>query len=85
MNLLNPAEALDLRPYYLTHLIPQKQGMHFGELIAMLRIEEALHLIKDGCKISSAALYAGFPSMRAFNRAFQKQYGKSPSEYPALK
>ena len=85
INLTNTAEALGLSPYYLSHLIPKKYGMHFGELIALLRIEEALRLIKDGCKISSAALYAGFPSVRAFNRAFQKQYGKSPSEYLGFK
>lgn len=85
ISLSTAAEALELSPYYLSHLIPQKYGMHFSELIAMLRLDEAIRLIKDGQKISNAARFAGFPNIRSFNRAFRKQYNETPSAYLGLR
>lgn len=84
ISLSTAAKALNLSPYYLSHLIPQKYGMHFSELIATLRLDEAIRLIKDGQKISRAADLAGFPNIRSFNRAFQKQYNASPTNYLGL-
>lgn len=85
ITLTSAAEALDLSPYYLSHLLPQKYGIRFNELISALRLEEAVLLIHNGQKISSAAQNAGFSTVRAFNRAFQRQYGTSPTVYLGLR
>ena len=85
ITLTSAAQALGLSPYYLSHLIPQKYGIRFNELILTLRLEESVRLIQKGEKVSSAALLAGFPSIRAFHRAFHDRHGKTPTVYLGLK
>lgn len=57
-------------------------GISFGKYLVMLRLREAISLMKKGEKsIASCALESGFGSVRSFYRAFNEEYGCSPKEF----
>ncbi|MDR1225028.1 MAG: response regulator [Tannerella sp.] len=52
------------------------------DFIRMARLKKAVHLMQSGEKrISEIAYRVGFSSPTYFSTSFQKQYGKSPSEF----
>ena len=52
------------------------------DFIRMARLKKAVQLMQDGEKrISEIAFVVGFSSPAYFSTCFQKQYGKSPSEF----
>ncbi len=55
----------------------------FNELINTFRVKAAMSKLRagDGRKILAIALESGFSSLSAFNRAFRKETGMSPSQF----
>ena len=67
---------------YLSKNFQTTFGISFGKYLMMLRLKEALSLMKKGeHSISACALESGFGSVRSFYRAFNEEYGCSPKEY----
>ncbi len=53
-----------------------------NELISVARLKQAADLmLQDDYRIYEVSDMAGFSSAKVFSRAFQKQFGQSPSEY----
>ncbi len=69
----------------ISQVTNQNSGLNFPDFINTFRIEKAMELlpvnIRKGFTISSVAFDCGFNSLSAFNRAFKKTTGKTPSEY----
>ncbi len=69
----------------LSQVINQNAHSNFRDFINSFRIEEAQIQIdlkvKKGFTIASVAYDCGFNSLSAFNRAFKKVAGQTPSEY----
>lgn len=67
---------------YLSKYIKKKTGKNFMNVVTEVRLTHALadmmHTSKTFMKI---ALDSGFPNTVAFNKAFKKAYGMTPSEY----
>jgi AraC-like DNA-binding protein len=71
--------------YVVSKVINEKSGYTFFDWIAYLRVEEARKLLLDpktgNYTIEQIAEEVGYNSKSAFNKAFKKFTGKTPSEY----
>ncbi|NLJ44274.1 MAG: AraC family transcriptional regulator [Bacteroidales bacterium] len=71
--------------HHVSQVINEKLGKNFFELLAYYRIEKAKDILKSdkGAKITIEELseLVGYNSKTAFNNAFRKLTGKTPSEF----
>jgi AraC-like DNA-binding protein len=85
LTLLSLAEKLNITPHQLSWIINDKMDQSFSTLINRYRIEEVKKRLTDGTKNDSTilqmALDSGFSTKTAFNRAFKKFTGLTPSQY----
>ena len=67
---------------YLSKFFIANVGISFNEYVNQLRISHACYLLSstDG-SILTIAEAAGFPSLRTFNRNFQRHTGQTPRQY----
>lgn len=79
------ADKLKLNKSYLSRLINTELGKNFSDYVNELRVEEAKSYIENPefrhYTLVSIGLEAGFNSKSAFNLAFKKFTGLTPSEY----
>lgn len=85
MNLItleSAAGMVYLNPGYLSHLFKAVIGMNFVQYLTMIRIEQAMKLLKDcNYKVYEVGGMVGYENPRYFARVFRKQTGLSPYEY----
>lgn len=85
LTLYRLADQLNLPAYQLSQHINQHSGSNFFDFVNQYRIEEVKRQIKAGQArhktLLAIALDSGFNSKAAFNRAFKKFTGITPSEY----
>lgn len=79
------AEKLEMRSDVLSRLINEKFEKNFNDFINSYRIQTAQRLLSDpeqaNAKIAGVAIDCGFKSISAFNTAFKKSVGTTPSQY----
>lgn len=79
------AEKLEIRPDVLSRLINEKFEKNFNDFINSYRIQSAKQMLSDpghaNAKIAGVAIDCGFKSISAFNTAFKKSVGTTPSQY----
>ena len=79
------SEKSGIQPHYLSQIINEKMNKNFITLINGYRVEEAKKRLVDPrdrhLSILGIAFDVGFNSKAAFNRAFKKHAGMTPSEY----
>jgi AraC-like DNA-binding protein/ligand-binding sensor protein len=76
------AKASGASMFHFCTLFHQATGLTFSDYVARSRIEDARMLLSDPRRrMSEVAYEAGFQSMTAFNRAFRRIVGQSPTEY----
>ena len=76
------AKASGASMFHFCTLFHQATGLTFSDYVARSRIEDARVLLCDPRRrMSEVAYEAGFQSMTAFNRAFRRIVGQSPTEY----
>jgi AraC family transcriptional regulator of adaptative response / DNA-3-methyladenine glycosylase II len=74
------AERLGIGPRHLHRLFMQHLGASPIDVAQMARIEFAKRLIDDtALPMTDVALASGFRSVRRFNAAFQRAYGRPPT------
>jgi AraC-like DNA-binding protein/ligand-binding sensor protein len=82
VSLSSAAKAAGASMFHFCTLFHQTTGLKFSDYVARSRIENARVLLCDPrrrmCEVASEA---GFQSMTAFNRAFRRVVGQSPTEY----
>ena len=83
LTILDLAELTNIPPRYLSQIINTKLSLNFYEFVNKYRIEECIKLFKEesaeNYTILALALESGFQSKTAFNTAFKKFTGKTPS------
>ena len=78
------SEELHMSKYYISHLFSSGFHMKFNDYINSLRVSAACrYLCNTDKSMTEISEIVGFGTPRTFNRAFLKQFGKSPSEYRA--
>jgi len=79
------SNVLSIPPYHLSQVINEKLKKNFNDLVNSYRIEDAKEKLKDisnnNLTILEIAFDVGFNSKTAFNRAFKKQTGMTPSQF----
>lgn len=83
ISLAKIAKSLNTTTHALSQVINENYHKTFFELIGQFRIEESMGLLKNEpeTKISDIAFDVGYNSLSAFNTAFKKVSGKTPSNY----
>jgi AraC-like DNA-binding protein len=85
ITLQDVAEKMNEQPRYISQVINELLGQNFIDFVNSYRIEEAKKLLIDSkfqhYSIHGIMLEVGFNSKSAFNNAFKKQTGFTPSEY----
>lgn len=77
------AKQLAVSPHHLSQILNESLGQSFFDFTAQYRVQEAQRLLleKDNVKIEEIAEMVGYNSKSAFNTAFKKITGLSPSEF----
>ena len=85
LNLLKLAEAVGLSGHQLSYLLNNGFGVNFFQFVNGYRVQEAKVLLSDPDKshlsMLGIAFESGFNSKTAFNTAFKKLTGLSPSAF----
>ena len=81
------SKELSISPHLLSQLINEHFSNNFNDFINNYRIDEAKRLLGNpefnNLTIASIAYDSGFNTLSAFNAAFKKFTGKTPSQYKA--
>ncbi len=79
------SEHFDIHPKFLSQIINSQIGHNFYDFVNYYRIEEAKMIMTNNTDEKMTILEilyeVGFNSKSAFNNAFKKNTGKTPSEY----
>jgi AraC-like DNA-binding protein len=79
------AKKIGESPHHVSQVINEKLDKGFFELLAWYRIEEAKKIITDDHQskltVEEVSEMVGYNSKTAFNNAFKKLSGKTPSEF----
>ena len=76
------ADNVFLSPVYISRLIKENTGKNYVALIAELRIERAVELLKNTeLYVYEVAEQVGYNNLKYFYKVFRKVTGKSPNDY----
>ena len=75
------SRELYLNKYYIAHLIQEKTGMSLHQYITKKRLAACVDAMQGTETIGEICTQFGFLNYSSFYRAFQKEYGCSPSVY----
>ncbi|PHP52982.1 AraC family transcriptional regulator [Actinomyces ruminis] len=79
------ARHVGFSPGYLSQVFPQQVGMTFSEYLTRVRLRQAVRdLSETDHLIAQIAADVGFPDVKAFNTAFRRTFGRTPSAYRQL-
>lgn len=85
LKLADLSQALEVSPHILSQVFSQALHLNFYDFINQYRVEKVKQFLQDSQKenetILSLAFEAGFNSKTAFNVAFKKFTGTSPSAF----
>lgn len=71
-----------LDKYYLSHLFTKHEGMSVGKYILMLRVDEAMRLLREtDMSVQKVAESVGFEDVSYFCRIFKKSVTMTPLQY----
>lgn len=76
------AGLLDVHPVHLARVFRQAWGCSPGDLLRWRRLDQASGLLRrPGLPLAEVAATAGFADQSHMHRAFQAQYGMTPTRY----
>lgn len=85
LTLQSLSEMLSVQPHHLSQVMNEKLNMSFFDFVNSYRVNEAKHLLispdKSHLTVLAIAGEAGFNSKSAFNTAFKKFTGLTPTEF----
>jgi YesN/AraC family two-component response regulator len=79
------AKRIGVSPHHVSQVMNEKLNKNFFELLAYYRVEEAKKILSNDKKnkltVEEISEMVGYNSKTAFNNAFKKLSGKTPSEF----
>lgn len=84
-NLTQISKDLGYSYSHLAHVFKNKMGISIYDYYDRKRFDRTLEMLRQGqLSITEIAEAAGYQSVHAFSKAFNKRYGISPSEYAVM-
>lgn len=78
------AEALDVSPYYLSHVFSEESDFSLFAYLTALRMEKARALLREGrLNVSEVARAVGYENANYFAKVFRRHCARSPREFAA--
>lgn len=82
ISLTDLADSMYVSTSTLSRIFRKKTGVYFADYVMQLRVKSALGLLNySDQNLTQIAMNCGFSNSAAFNRAFRKIMGMTPSEY----
>lgn len=75
------AGRADMSPRHLTRRFTEKFGESPGRFVERVKLDHARTLLMQGIRIDRVARAAGFGTVDAFRRAFERRFSTTPSAY----
>mgnify|MGYP002390629215 CR=1 FL=1 len=79
------AKSLSIKPHVLSQIINEQLSYNFNDFINSYRIEEAKKMLANpemkNITVAGIAYDSGFNTLSAFNTAFKKFTGRTPSQF----
>ena len=78
------AKALDVSPFYLSHVFSEENEFSLFAYLTTVRMEKARELLQAGAKnVSEVARAVGYENGNYFAKVFRKHFGHPPSDLRA--
>ncbi len=82
LSLKKISEEFSISESYFSYLFKAETGRNFSEYLEELRMQQAMHLLKEtNTPLSELYLHLGYNNPNSFRRAFKKVYGSSPKAF----
>lgn len=82
LSLKKISEVFSISESYFSYLFKAETGRNFSEYLEELRMQQAMHLLKEtDTPLSELYSHLGYSNPNSFRRAFKKVYGASPKAF----
>lgn len=82
LSLKKISEVFSISESYFSYLFKAETGRNFSEYLEELRMQQAMHLLKEtDTPLSELYTHLGYSNPNSFRRAFKKVYGSSPKAF----
>ncbi len=82
LSLKKISEVFSISESYFSYLYKAETGVNFSESLEELRMQQAMHLLKEtDTPLSELYSHLGYSNANSFRRAFKKVYGASPKAF----
>ncbi len=82
LSLKKISEVFSISESYFSYLFKAETGRNFSEYLEELRMQQAMHLLKEtNTPLSELYVHLGYNNPNSFRRAFKKVYGSSPKAF----
>jgi len=75
------AQKCNISPTGLKNIFSKYAGLGIHKYFLKLKINHAVHLLKQGVSVTQISEILGYSSQGYFSHAFKRETGKNPSEY----
>lgn len=76
------ADAIDISPYYLSHVFSEESGLSLFSHLTTIRMKKAAELLQArSLNVSEVAYEVGYESPNYFSKVFRKHFGCSPTSF----
>ncbi|MBP3361530.1 MAG: response regulator [Clostridia bacterium] len=81
ISLQDVADSVFLSQKYFSKFFKDKTGENYLDYLRKIRMEHAIEMLAEGCKIEKISKAIGYGSSRYFTRRFKQYTGFTPKEY----
>ncbi|NTW00164.1 MAG: helix-turn-helix transcriptional regulator, partial [Oscillochloris sp.] len=82
ISLSDVAEAVNLSPSHLAHLLKERVGVSYKQQLTSLRMKAAKHLLRTtNLTINAIGEAVGYQNATNFYRLFNRETGMTPAEF----
>ncbi|HCN84942.1 MAG TPA: hypothetical protein DIT07_15195 [Sphingobacteriaceae bacterium] len=79
LRITTACKKFDLNKFTLQHIFKEQQKETYCEYVERIRMEKALHLLKEGKWVKEVIPATGYRNWSTFDRAFKRRYTYPPA------